>query len=87
MFFRYQAIERVIAHFGDDTYKQPEEFFATFEQFMSKVDECRAENEQQAKKEEEERKKKLDAAAALMMQKEKNVTLTINIFNGNNSKH
>jgi hypothetical protein len=50
--------------FGDDTYKQPEEFFATFEQFMIKVEESRAENELAAKKEEEERKKRDSVVAS-----------------------
>ena len=53
-----------MARFGDDGIKQPEEFFSTFEQFLSKIDESRTENDQMARKEEEERKKKEAAAAA-----------------------
>ena len=52
-----QSVDAVMALFGDDSVKQPEEFFSTFEQFVAKVTEARTENEQQARKDEEERRK------------------------------
>ena len=58
----FQTIEKTMSTFGDDSIKQPEEFFATFEQFLARVDEARAENDQAQKKEEEERKKREAAA-------------------------
>ena len=52
-----------MALFGDDSVKQPEGFFSTFERFVSKVTESRSENELQARKDEEERKKLLASTA------------------------
>ena len=64
-----QELDDAMNMFGDDTISQPEEFMSSFDQFLTKVEEARSENEQQAKREEEEKKKKEAAAAQALARK------------------
>lgn len=52
-------LDRALRHFGEDSSKEPDEFFGIFDSFLSAFSEARQANEHMARSKEEEKRRAL----------------------------